>query len=89
MIGLILDLLHVYSLIVLIYVILLWLVSFRIVDGTNDIVRSVLAALGALTEPLLRHIRKRMPETGNVDFSPIVLMFLVWLVERIIIHLAF
>ncbi|WP_158554778.1 YggT family protein [Methylovirgula sp. 4M-Z18] len=89
MIGLILDLLHVYSLVVLIYVVLLWLVSFRIVDGQNDIVRSVMAALGALTEPLLQHIRKRMPATGNVDFSPVVLLFVVWLIERIIIHLAY
>jgi YggT family protein len=41
-------------------------------------------ALGRVIEPLLVPIRRLMPNTGMIDFSPMVLLLLMWLVMRIL-----
>jgi YggT family protein len=44
-------------------------------------------ALDAIVQPMLTPIRRLMPPSGMLDFSPLVLMFVIWLVERILISL--
>jgi YggT family protein len=43
--------------------------------------------LGRFIEPLLTPIRRLMPNTGMIDFSPLVLMLLIQLVEFVLIRL--
>lgn len=40
-----------------------------------------------ITDPLIEPIRRRMPSTSGIDFSPLVLMLLVWLVENVLLFL--
>ena len=42
-----------------------------------------------VTEPLLAPIRRRMPPTGAIDLSPLVLLIILWLLEQIIIGILF
>lgn len=42
-------------------------------------------ALGRILQPLYAPIRKILPTMGMMDFSPIVLILLIQVVERIII----
>ena len=44
-------------------------------------------ALGSVVEPLLAPIRRLMPQTGMLDFSPMVLIILVQIVARLLIGL--
>jgi YggT family protein len=44
-------------------------------------------ALGSVVEPLLAPIRRLMPQTGMLDFSPMVLIILVQIVRRLLIGL--
>jgi YggT family protein len=44
-------------------------------------------ALDSIVQPMLAPIRRFMPPTGMFDFSPLVLMFVIWLVERLLISL--
>ncbi|MCK4976040.1 MAG: YggT family protein [Anaerolineales bacterium] len=37
-----------------------------------------------LVEPLLTPIRRVLPQTGMLDFSPMVLLILVWLLSRLL-----
>jgi YggT family protein len=39
-----------------------------------------------LTEPVLRPIRRAMPNLGAIDISPVVLLLLVMLCERVIVY---
>jgi YggT family protein len=41
--------------------------------------------LDRITSPLLNPIRRIMPPTGMVDFSPLVLILLIWLAQRLLI----
>lgn len=44
-------------------------------------------ALDNLVEPLLNPIRRILPQTGMLDFSPLVLIILVQIVARLLISL--
>jgi len=53
------------------------LISFNVVNMHNDFVAAIWRAVNALLEPILRPIRKIMPNTGAIDFSPLVLIVLL------------
>lgn len=60
--------------IVIVQFVLGLLIAFNVVNTTNQFVASVWHALNALLEPLLAPIRRIMPNTGGIDFSPMVLI---------------
>jgi YggT family protein len=65
-------------------VVMSWLIAFNVVNAHNPFVRSLWQALNALTEPLMRPIRRRLPDLGGLDISPMVLilgcLFIQWVV---------
>lgn len=71
-IGLLIDLI---TTVVITQFVLSLLLTFNVVSLSNNIVASIWQALNAILDPVLRPIRKIMPDTGMLDFSPIVLIF--------------
>jgi YggT family protein len=71
---LILTIINIYFWIILAMVVLSWLVAFNVVNRSNPFVRQIGQALERLTEPLLRPIRRVLPDLGGIDLSPIVLL---------------
>ena len=59
---------------VIVQFVLSLLISFNVVNMHNQFVSAIYTALNALLEPLLRPIRRIMPNTGAIDFSPLVLI---------------
>ena len=51
-----------------------WLVAFGVVNTRNQFIRVVVDTLYRLTEPMLRPIRRFLPDLGGVDISPVVLL---------------
>ena len=51
-----------------------WLVAFGVVNMRNQFIRVVVETLYRLTEPMLRPIRRLMPNLGGVDISPVILL---------------
>jgi YggT family protein len=51
-----------------------WLVAFGVVNMRNQFIRMVVETLYRLTEPMLRPIRRMMPNLGGVDISPVILL---------------
>jgi YggT family protein len=45
----------------------------------------VMRFLYSITEPLLAPIRRRLPPVGMLDFSPMVLIFILWIVEQVLL----
>ncbi len=71
-----LDLIDLYSLVVLVAVVLSWIQLPR----DNPIVGIV----NMLTEPLLAPIRGLLPAMGGLDFSPLILLFLLQILKRFV-----
>ena len=61
----------------IIQAILSWLVAFGIVNTQSNFVNMIGSFLYKVTEPLLRPIRRLLPEFGGVDISPIILIILL------------
>jgi YggT family protein len=53
------------------------LLAFNVLDTRNRFVWTVADFFYRVTEPLLRPIRRRMPNLGGVDLSPLVLILLL------------
>ena len=53
------------------------LISFNVVNYHNHLVSALWTALNAILDPILAPIKRRMPNTGGIDFSPIVLLLLI------------
>lgn len=85
---LILTILQLYTYVILAMVIMSWLVAFGIVNRSNPYVRQVGYALDRLTDPLLRPIRRLLPDLGGLDISPIVLLLAIWFLQYAIMYWA-
>jgi YggT family protein len=89
LIGIVSLLLQVLMYIVIAQAILSWLVAFNVINTYNDFVRQLLYALDRILDPLLRPIRRLLPDLGGLDFSPMVLILLIIIAQRLLRGLAF
>ena len=48
--------------------------AFNVVSSSNQFVVQVYRSINSLLEPVLGPIRRIMPDTGAIDFSPLVLI---------------
>ena len=62
------------------------LIAFNVVNTRNQFVHTVGEFLYRITEPALRPIRSVMPNLGGIDISPVILILLIFLIERIILY---
>ena len=81
---LLVQIIELYKFVLIIAVIMSWLVAFNVINTHNRFVYTVNDFLYRVTEPALRPIRRFVPNLGGVDISPIVLILLLWFVQRMI-----
>jgi YggT family protein len=78
-------LLQVLFYIIMIQAIASWLIAFNVINTRNDFVRQILYALDRITAPLYRPIRRIMPDFGGLDFSPMVVILIIIILQRILL----
>ncbi len=76
-----LQILKLYSYVVIANVIISWLVAFNVLNTQNRFVYSILELTYRLTDPFLSRIRQFLPNLGSLDISPIILLLLIWFIE--------
>jgi YggT family protein len=81
----ILIVLDIYWWIVLATIILSWLIAFNVINTRNQVVDTIWRTLLAVTEPILRPIRRILPRLSGIDLSPIVLFILIFFIQRVIV----
>ena len=64
----------IYIWILIINVLLSWLIAFNVLNTSNRLVYSLLDISYKMTDPLLKPIRNFLPNLGNIDVSPVVLI---------------
>ena len=64
----------IYTWIVIASAIMSWLVAFGVVNVRNQFIRVIVDLLFRVTEPVLRPIRRLLPNLGGVDISPVILL---------------
>ena len=61
-----------------------WLVAFGVVNMRNQFIRTVVEMLYRLSEPMLRPIRRLLPDLGGVDISPVVLLVALYFLRYLV-----
>jgi YggT family protein len=74
---LLLQVLEIYKWIVIAAVIVSWLTAFNVINSHNNVVRSLLRILWALTEPVFHQVRRVIPPMGGLDLSPLIVFLVI------------
>lgn len=71
--------------VIFIVAIMSWLIAFNVINVYNSGVRSIWDALNAITEPMLRPIRRYLPMMGGIDISPLILLVAIEFIRQVVI----
>jgi YggT family protein len=82
--AVILYILEIFRWVMIAMIIMSWLISFNIINTRNQFVEGLWRVLNQLTEPVLRPIRRFMPNFSGLDISPIVAFILIFFIEQVI-----
>ena len=66
-------------------VILSWLLAFNVLNTSSQGVRTFAVALDRITAPLYRPLRRILPDFGGLDFSPLVVLILIQVLQKLLI----
>ena len=73
-----------YTWVLIIYVVMSWLTAFNVINTYNPFVNQIGRFLYKITEPVLRPIRKIVPDIGGIDLSPLILLLLIWFARSLL-----
>lgn len=82
------TILGIFTWILIIYIVLSLLLSFGVINAYNRFVNVVFDGLQRLIEPILGPIRRFLPQTGALDFSPIVVFLGIWVIRSLLAEYA-
>ena len=82
-------LISIIIVLVIVQFVLSLLISFNVVNMQNNFVEAIWRSVNALLDPILNPIRKIMPNTGAIDFSPLVLIVGLNVLDIIVRGLAY
>ena len=64
------------------------LAMFNVISMSNPAVNSIYSSLDMILSPILNPIRKILPDTGGIDFSPLVLIVALQILQRVLMYAA-
>jgi YggT family protein len=68
----------------LIMIIMSWLINFNVINTRNQFVAQLWRIINAITEPILKPIRRIIPPMGGLDLSPIVVFIIIFFLQSFI-----
>ena len=87
--GLIIDivgmLINVVVMLVIIQFIIGLLFAFNVINARNEFLLQIYNSINSLLEPVLAPIRRILPRTGAIDFSPLVLIIALQILMRVLL----
>jgi len=62
-----------------------WLFAFNVINSSNQFVNQIGSMLYQITEPMYRPIRRFMPNLNGIDLSPIIVLVIIFFIQRFIV----
>jgi len=72
--------------IVLAHVIMSWLINFQVLNVRQPLVSQIWYALERTLNPVYSRIRRYLPATGGIDFTPLIVLFAIYALRVVIIN---
>ena len=79
------QIVNLYIWTMLAYIVITWLIAFRIINPWQPIVMMAMDFLGRIHEPLMGRVRRFLPNLGGIDLSPIILLLAVQFLRNLVI----
>lgn len=84
LLDVILIVLQLYVWLLIAAAVLSWLIAFNVVNPRNQAVAAIANFLFRITEPVLRPIRESLPNLGGLDISPVIVILIIILIQKVI-----
>jgi YggT family protein len=75
--------LNLYTWVLIFSAIFSWLYAFNVINSRNQFVDAVGRFLFNVTDPVLRPIRRIMPDLGGIDISPVILLLIIFFIRSL------
>ena len=79
-----LFILDIVYFVLIVHIIMSWLINFQVLNLRQPLVSQIWYGINQLLEPLYSRIRRFMPTTGGIDFTPIVLFIAIYALRVVI-----
>jgi Predicted integral membrane protein len=76
--------LNLYTWVLIASAIFSWLYAFNVINSRNQFVNAIGTFLYNVTEPVLRPIRRIMPDLGGIDISPIIVLLIIFFLRSLL-----
>jgi YggT family protein len=73
-----------YEFVIILAVVASWLIVFGVLSMRNQLARSLVNMLDALTDPVFRQVRRMIPSIGGIDLSPIIVFIILEVIRRLV-----
>ena len=73
-----------YEFVIVLAVVASWLIVFGVLSMRNQMARSLVNFLDALTDPVFRLVRRLIPSIGGIDLSPIIVFIVLEVIRRLV-----
>lgn len=88
LVDIVMMLTNVLVMLIIVQFVIGLLFAFNVIAPSNEFARQVYESINRLLDPVLRPIRNVMPNTGTIDFSPLVLILLLQILSRVLMGIA-
>ena len=68
---------NIFIVLIIVQFVIGLLFAFNVVNTSNQFLSQIYRSINMLMDPILRPIRRLMPDTGAIDFSPLVVIVLL------------
>ena len=75
--------LNLYTWVLIASAIFSWLYAFNVINSSNSFVNSLGTFFYNVTEPVLRPVRRILPDLGGIDISPIVVLLIIFFIRSL------
>lgn len=72
--------------VLIVHIIMSWLINFQVLNTRQPLVAQLWHGINQLLEPIYRPIRRFIPSTGGIDFTPLVVFIGIYALRVIIIN---
>ncbi len=86
-INIVIMLANAVNMLVIIWFVLGLLFAFNVVNHSNSFLVSLYDSISRLFEPVLRPIRRLLPDTGAIDFAPMIMLLILYAIIQVLMSL--
>lgn len=77
-------LLNIFTFLIIAQVVISWMIAFGVINTANPQAARLVDGLTRLTDPVMQPVRRFVPPIGGIDITPIIVIFAIMLLERVI-----